>query len=73
MMNRSIKDALVAEENFFRSRPVWLFCPLIFYGFGLDFICKLFVHLFLFKKMFTYSLSYCRYIMALLIDVVLLS
>ena len=27
MMNRSIKDALVAEEKFFRSRPVWTYCP----------------------------------------------
>lgn len=23
LMNRSIKDALIAEEKFFRSRPVW--------------------------------------------------
>lgn len=27
-MNRSVKDALVAEEKFFRSRPVQSYCPL---------------------------------------------
>lgn len=35
-MNRSIKDALVAEEKFFRSRPVRKFlCIVVFKPFGL--------------------------------------
>ena len=29
MLNRSIKDALVAEEKFFRSRPVCSCCFLL--------------------------------------------
>jgi hypothetical protein len=45
-MNRSIKDALVAEENFFRSRPVRkLLCIVVFKTFDLYIIyTDVFIH-----------------------------